>query len=158
MALATATIIAGIGVAVGAGSLWQASEARNDQNKANRKAEAARELAMNLDALRRRRAVIRQTLAARSSSLANAAGQGSVFGSGLAGGMAQAMSSGNSELSYSNKQQQVGSDIFSFNRQAGNAATSANNWGSLSSLGGMIIDNSKTLGRLGDYTSETLFG
>jgi len=156
--IATSTIIAGVGLAIGAASAYESYEAKNDQNKANKKAEAAREQAMNLDALRRRRAVIRQTIAARSTALASASQSGATQGSGLAGGLAQAAGSGNSELSSSNKQQQLGAGIFAANRQAGDAATSASNWAGLSSLGNQIVDNSKVIGRLGDYSSEKLFG
>ncbi len=138
--------VAGTAVSV-IGAFGQARAAKQ-QAEAFEKAENAREAQMKLDAQRRRREVIRQTLAARSLALSNATAQGAAQGSGLAGGMAQATATGAQEIRSVNQSEQLGGRIFSANRQGARAQAREAFWGSvgsfgggLSSLGGMTLQN-----------------
>src|SRR5690606_1025739 len=85
---------AGIGLtAYGVSKQMDAAESAASAQKsaiaAQQKAENARQQQMNLDASRRRRESIRQSIQARAFALANATAQGAENSSGLEGGYGQ---------------------------------------------------------------------
>ncbi len=121
------------------------------QTNAAKKAEAAREKQMNLDAARQRREVARQAIIARSVALSNATNQGASQGSGLPGGYGQITGEAGRQTVGINQNQEIGSDIFAANR-AYYTASGITGFGSgLTSIGGAIMNNAGTINRLGTY-------
>lgn len=148
---AVSTVIAGVGLAIGAAGTVAQVQAAGEQAEASKKAEAARQRAMNLDARRRQLATIREGIVARGTALSNASNQGSQFGSGLAGGMAQISGQTNTNLAGIEQNRQLGNQVFSANRQAASASSASAFGGGLASLGGTLVNNAQAIGRIGNY-------
>lgn len=115
---------------------------QQQQAKAMAKAEKAREQQMNLDAMRKKRAALRESLLARQVALNNATNQGAQAGSGLPGGYGQIQGIAGQNIVGINQDQQLGQQIFAANRQYASAST-------LVGFGSMLGDMSGSLGRLG---------
>lgn len=121
------------------------------QTKAMKSAERARERQMALESARRRREIIRNQIVANSQATYNAYAQGAGEGSGLQGGLAQVSGdSGNQQVAV-NQNQQLGSQIFAANQKYYDASGMANFGAGLSSLGGALINNAGTIGRLSTF-------
>ena len=151
---AFSTLIAAVGVAAGIGGTIVQMQAAKKQEKAARRAENIREAQMNLESRREKRSVARQALVARAQALTSAETQGGVGGSGLAGGLAQIGSQAGQVSSAIDQNTQLGAGIFQANRDI-SAARSREAFGSgISSLGGALVNNSETLGRLGTYATS----
>lgn len=150
MPVATSTVIAGIGLAIGAFGAYKQYTAQQDAAKASKKAEKLRETQMNLDAQRRRREVIRKMIAERAASRANAAAQGaSGSDSSVIGGQAQAVNTGAYNVNAINQSQEVGQGIFAANAQYADAYARAGFGEAISGFGGKIFDNSEMISRVG---------
>lgn len=89
------------------------------QIKAQQKAEKLRERQMNLQAMRERREVIRQSILARSTALAQTTAQGAAASgsSALGGAYGQISGDKNRQIVAINQNQQIGQGIFKANRQ-----------------------------------------
>lgn len=147
---AVSTIIAGIGLAIGAGGAFLNFQADKKAAKESKKAEKLREQQMNLDAMRKRREVIRQMIVAKATGASNAAVQGVSGGdSAVVGGQAQAVATAARNTSAINQSQSIGQGIFDAN--AGIAAAQRTGaWGqAFQSVGGGLIENSETISRVG---------
>lgn len=114
---------------------------QQQQAKAMAKAEKAREQQMNLDAMRKKRAALRESLLARQTALANATNQGAASGSGLQGGFGQIQGVAGQNILGINQDQQLGSRIFAANQQYASAGT-------MIGFGSMLGDVSKTIGKI----------
>lgn len=92
---------------------------QQDQIKAQQKAEKLRERQMNLQAMRERREVIRQSILARSTALAQTTAQGAsaVGSSALGGAYGQISGDKNRQIVAINQNQQIGQGIFKANNQ-----------------------------------------
>lgn len=117
--------------------------------KANEKAEKAREAAMNLDAKRRQRQVIREAQLARSTALANATNQGAQESSGLAGGQAQITSQQNDSILGIQQNQELGTEIFRANKQQQKGLTQQSIGSAFQSVGGALMQNRGSIERVG---------
>jgi len=146
---AVTSIIAGIGLAASTAGTIMGVKAQKDQAKAQEKAESARQKAAELDALRRRRAAVREMQMQRSVALSNATAQGAAEGSGLAGAQAGISAQGNTNIVGIDQQQQLGNQVFSANRQAQRAATFGATAEGLTSLGGALVKNAGTISSIG---------
>jgi hypothetical protein len=165
---AISTLIAGLGLALGAvGTLTQMraqrqqAAAQRRQLEAQMRAEEERRRQMNLDAQRRKRQEIRQAQVARANALAVATGQGAGEGSVMAGAEGGIFGQRNTNLVGINQNQEIGNRIFDYNAEAGRAGIAMANAGStaamgsgLTSLGGALVRSSGTLGSIG----RSLFG
>lgn len=105
MALAV-TAIGGILGAVGA----------MQQAKASAKAEDARKRQMQLDAIRKRREVVRESVRARSMALSSASSQGAAEGSGLQGGYGKIAGAANRNMSSITQDEALGDKVFDANK------------------------------------------
>lgn len=132
MATAAVSIIGGIFSFMG----------QQQQAKAMAKAEKAREAQMNLDAMRKKRAALRESLLARQTALANATNQGAAGGSGLPGGFGQIQGIAGQNIQGIGQDQQLGQQIFAANRQYASAGT-------MIGFGSMLTDNAAGINRLG---------
>jgi hypothetical protein len=150
--LSTAASIAGIGSSLAGTAMGFIGQKK--QHAAMEKAEKARERQMLLDAQRQRRQIVRESIMARSTALANATAQGAEGGSGVQGGMAQIAADAARGLTYTNQSESLGQTIFSANREASRGATLASAGSGLVSLGGMIQDSAPAFGRLTEYYSR----
>lgn len=162
---ALSTIIAGIGVAASVagtvGGFYASQQQASAQKKAlaaQAEAERQRQIAMNLDAQRKKREIARQAQAARAQALAVTNAQGASQGSGLEGAYgAISGQTGVNALGVS-QNQEIGNNIFAANRAVGAAqmdAADAQGMGAMfsgiSSLGGALVKNSGTIGKIGEY-------
>ena len=118
------------------------------QAKASKKAEALRERQMNLEAMRKKREMVREGVAARSQALSNATAQGAAEGSGLQGGIAQVTAQQNRNVQAVNQDTEIGAGIFKANRQYASG-------GMLVSLGSGVKDLGASIGNM---TSSFKFG
>lgn len=148
---ALTTIIAGIGLAVGAAGTVAQVSAANKQADAAERAERLREKQMNLEAMRSRRAAIRNSLRARSLALTSATAQGAQFGSGLPGGFGQIGQQTGENITGINQGQEIGAGIFDANADYASAGALAAFGSGLSSLGGSLISNAGTISRIGTF-------
>ncbi len=150
---ALSTIIAGVGLALGAVGTVTSVNAANQQASAAKRAERLRERQMELEAMRQRRAAIRTALRARSAGLVAATAQGAGSGSGIQGGYGQIGGDLGNNMLGINQGTEIGADIFQANRDGAGAASLAAFGSGLSSLGGALVSNADTLGRIGTYAS-----
>ncbi len=150
---AISTIIAGVGLAIGAAGTVASVAGANAAADASKRAEALREKQMNLESARQRRAVIRNMLKARATSLVNATIQGAAGGSALPGAYGQINQQAGENTLGINQGQEIGAGVFSANRDSAGASSLVAFGGGLSSLGGSLIDNSATIGRVATYAS-----
>ena len=151
---AVSTIISAIGVGLGAVSTVGGVIAAGNQAAATKRAEAARERAMNLDSMRRKREIIRQQELQRAQALSVATAQGQDTGSALGGayGSISGVAGRNQQGVIQN--QEIGADIFAANRAAADANTMSATFSGLGSLGSGLIKNAGVIDRVGSY----LFG
>ena len=124
--------------------------------------EAERRRAMELDAMRRRREMIRQAIAARSQALQIATHQGiSQDGSALPGAYGGIQGRTGVNLLGVSQNEEIGGRIFDNNAQISQinsrsaaAGTYANMGAGLSSLGGGLVKAQGTIDRVGTYFSS----
>lgn len=119
------------------------------QTKAQQDAEGQRKKQMNLDTLRSRREVARNALMARSTALASGTAQGAQYGSGMQGGFGQVAGRAGTQTLAGNQNQEIGNNIFSANNRYYQASVMTDFGSGLYSLGGGMIQNSGTYGRIG---------
>jgi len=149
------SIIAAVGVAAGvAGTVMQMRAAKRSE-AAQRRAESIREAQSNLESRREKRSVARQALIARASALSNAEAQGAMGGSGIEGGLAQIGAQGRQTGAAINQNMQLGAGMFAANRDIASANSAAAFGSGISSLGGALVNNAGTLGRIGNYFTGT---
>lgn len=164
MPVLTTTAI-GIGLAVaGAGvSLYgQSQEAGAQQSiiAAQQKEDQERKKAMELDALRRKREIVRQGIAARSVALATATNQGAggPGGSAIPGAMGGIQGQTGVNLLGVNQNLQIGRQMFDYKNQesmgkiAYARAQQITGFGQgMTSLGGTLIKDMGAISRIGMY-------
>ncbi len=159
--MAAAALIIGLGVSI-VGTVMQV-KAQQDAARAQKaalhfqqQAEEARQEAARLDAQRKKREVIRQSIIARSQALSGATNQGAQYGTALPGAYGQIQ--GLAGTNYSGITSALGSSAFvaDANRQALNENKNAAQAGAdaalgagISSLGGAIGRSLGGIGKLG---------
>ncbi len=150
---ALSTVIAGIGLAVGAAGAVTSTIGSMQASAASKRAEKLRETQMNLEAARQRRQVIREGLRARAMALTSATAQGAGSGSGLQGGYGQVGQRVGENMVGINQGTEIGAGIFQANRDGYSAQSLVSFGNGLSSLGGALIDNAPTISRVGTYAT-----
>jgi len=155
--------IAAVGLGLGAAGLIGSNKAANEANAAQQQMLALQrqqmeeqKKQMELDALRRKRDIIRQSIAARSVALTTATAQNAQFGSGLAGAYGTITGRGNSSLLALGQNLAIGenmanlkmSESFAQSRYA-NAQSQLAFYQGLTSLGGGMLKNLDAIGRVG---------
>jgi hypothetical protein len=151
MAAITTAIIAAAGIAASVYGTAKQLQGQAGQTKALKKAEKAREKQNNLDVQRRRREIIRNQIVAQSQAKFAAFQQGAGFGSGLQGGYAQISGQTGGQQVALGQNYSLGQDIFAANQAYYDASGTTSFGAGLTSLGGAIINNSQTLGRVANY-------
>jgi hypothetical protein len=155
--------IAAIGVAVGAAGLIGSNKAANDANAAQQQMLALQRQQMEeqrkqmeLDALRRKRDIIRQSIAARSVALTTATAQGAQLGTGLQGAYGVIGGREGSNLLALSQNLTIGRNMadlkmnesFAQSRYA-NAQSQLAFYQGLTSLGGGLLKNLDSISRVG---------
>lgn len=124
-----------------------------EQTAASKRAENGREQQMQLDAQRRRRQAVRESLLARSMSLTVGTSQGAQYGTGVAAGMSGATSQSLENQQGINSAELIGSRIFQANRDYFDATQRGQSGMALgagiSSIGGAIVSNAGAISQLG---------
>jgi hypothetical protein len=129
-----------------------------EQRSASITAENARRQQMQLDASRRTREAVRQGMVARAAAVTAGVNQGAGVGSsGVQGAIGQAVGTANQGIQTTNSASALGNRVFDANIDYANATyrgEKASGFGSLlTSLGGALMQNSGTIGRLGTYAT-----
>lgn len=161
------TVIAAAGLAVAGAGLVMNYQAAKAQSKAQEQAiqaqqqsEALRQQQMNLDAARRKREIVRASMAARSAALAQTTAQGAAGagGSSLAGAYGSIAGRQGVNFNGVDQNQQIGNAMFAAHQSQLSAyrnAASAGSMGALGaglmSLGGMAVNNAGTFSKVGSY-------
>jgi hypothetical protein len=167
-----AEITAVAGLVIGGIGLFESNDAAQQQAQYQAQALALqkqeqkeRRKAMELDARRRRREIIRQGVAARSLALTTATAQGAQFGSVLPGAYGGIEGRTGVNTLGVNQNQEIGGRIFDLKGQISDAYVNAAFAGSraasgqaLTSFGGMLLQNSQNLAKLGSSASAFLSG
>jgi hypothetical protein len=164
MAIGMTAALIGVGLAVaGAGAYMQhraTERMAREQKAASTRAENLRQQQNQLDAMRRRRQAYRESILARSQAMAAGTNMGSAGAgsSGVIAGAGNAVSTGAQNQQTLNSSQVIGAGMFDANRDYANATARGQigqSWGStLTSLGGMLIQNAGTFSRVGTYASQ----
>lgn len=164
-AISTLIAVAGLAVAgTGAAVSYSAAKSQATANSqaldAQKQTEALRQQQMNLDATRRKREIIRASVAARSSAVAQTTAQGAagVGGSSLAGAVGSIAGRQGVGFGGVDQNQQIGNSIFAAHQAQLTAYQSAANAQSvgaigagMSSLGGALLTNAGTFGKVGSF-------
>lgn len=87
------------------------------QAKASAKAEKLRERMMSLEALRKRRELVREGVVARAQATSNAVAQGAGEGSALKGGISQITNQQSRNTLASTQDEELGHGVFAANRK-----------------------------------------
>lgn len=148
---AFSTMIAAAGVGLGlAGTAVQYAGQKKAQAGAER-AEKIRQAQMTIEGTRERRSIVRQAVAARAAALSNATSQGAQDSSGLSGGLAGITAQAGQAATASNQNEGLGTGMFAANRQISQGQSQASTGSGISSLGGALVQNASTIGRVGNY-------
>lgn len=159
--LAVGGITAGIGASEKQKAAKAAAQASAEYSAASQRAENLRRTQMELDAARKRRDIIRQTVVARSVAQSNANQSGALYGSGIQGGLAQISQEGNSQLVSMNQNLSIGEGLFDANadasaaQYAGNVAqVKAQEGAALFNFGLGLMKDAGTIGKVGGSLFE----
>jgi hypothetical protein len=165
---AVTTVIAAIGVAASIAGTVVGFQAANQQAAAQKraaqaqaKAEEERKKAMNLDAFRKQKAMIREAQLAQATALSTAGAQGAESGSGLQGAYGGIWGQTQSNMQGVEQNREIGNRMFDYNIQAYQANAQAAAAGGraalgagITTLGGMLTQNAGTIGRIGTYFGQ----
>lgn len=133
--------LAAIGTGVSVYSAIESADASKD-------AEKARKQQMNLDAARRRRSAIRESIVARGLALNTAAAQGASEGSAVSGAVAQISGNAAESISNTNQNVQLGNAIYDANGRRASAESMSGIGSGISTWGSMIMQNADKLKKL----------
>jgi hypothetical protein len=151
MEIASLALMAG-GLAVSTYGAIKSTQFQQKSLNLQREAEKTRQQQMNLEAMRRRREIIRNSEMARAQAMAIASAQGASDGSGIEGALGQIQGASGRGILGVNQNEELGNRLFDINsqitdnsiKQAG-AQTWSTIGGAMSSLGGMGIKNADTV-------------
>ena len=143
-----------IGLAVSAVGGYMQYKGQQQQAKAIKKENAARQQAANLEAMRNRRKAIREAFLARAMSTAQGAGQG-MFGSSMFGAEAGILNTAQRTLTNTNQNQEIGGMINKAQNQYADGGTLASLGGGVASIGSALYAGDDSLGRLTNYFTGT---
>ncbi len=139
-------IIAGIGLAVGAGSAYMSHKAQKKQAKFQRKAASAQRAQDNMKAARERREAIRSARIASGNVLQSSVNQGVESSSAALGGMGSINQQLNQGLSFLDGQNALADQAGVLLGKANKAGVTAGTWASAGSLGMQVFSNASSLG------------
>lgn len=155
----------GLGLA-GTGMQFMGLQAQAKAQKsvvaANIAGEQTRQSAMKLDATRRTREMVRQSIVARGAAENEAANSGTQYGSGLPGTTGQISNQSQYNIAGVQGQATLGETASKYNMEglyaggrASEAGTSAAMGAGITSLGGSLINSIGPITRLGNYATGT---
>lgn len=162
-ALTTLIAVAGLGLAAGGAVMTYtgqkaASAAQQEAIQGQQAADAERQKYMELDSLRRRRELVRQSVSAQATSQTVASNQGAAGGSGLPGAYSGISGRTGVNAEGISMNEQFGSNLFGIQSQItgaygrmASANSSAYMGQGLSSLGGALVKNEGAIDRVGTY-------
>lgn len=167
MAIAS-SIIGAIGLAVSAAGVatqvygaTQAASASNRLAQQQRQAEQVRQQQMTLEAMRRKREIIRNAQVAQSQATAAANSQGGLESSGFQSALSTISNRADTATLATNQNQELGNRMFDINQasaglmaQRASAEGIAATGSGLSSLGGSLIRNQQQIANIGTYFSS----
>lgn len=143
--MAPALIVAGVGLAVAAGSAYMSHKAQKKEAKFQRKAASAQRAQDNMKAARERREAIRSARIASGVVAQGAANQGVQNSSAALGGLGSIEQQLNQGLSFLDGQNALADQASTALGKANKAAVTAGAWASASALGMQVFSNASTL-------------
>lgn len=166
--IATSLAIAAAGLAVaavGAGTSVYGAVKSNEANKekiaAEQQSEDLRKQQMELDASRRRREVVRQSVMARAQAESTTTEQGASIGSSLPGAFGSISGRTGVNTLGINQNEQIGQGMFAANmeglnasRDAANASTISSIGGGMTTLGNAALTNAGQIYKVGDWVAS----
>lgn len=148
IALMGGLAMSAVGTIMGANASSHLAEAQKGVLGEQQKQEGIRQQAMELDARRRQREVVRQGIIAKSQALATTTNQGAQFGSGLQGAYGQIQGQQNWTLSGINSSLNFGREMFASNaslldyrKQEADAGSSMATASGITSFGGKVASS-----------------
>ncbi len=141
-----ALIVAGVGLAVSAGSAYMSHQAQKKQAKFQRKAASAQRAQDNMKAARERREAIRSARIASGSVLQSSVNQGVEGSSAALGGIGSINQQLNQGLSFLDGQNALADQAGVLLGKANKAGVTAGAWGSASALGMQVFSSASSLG------------
>jgi hypothetical protein len=149
-ALSTIAAVGGLAAtAIGSGLQFEgasaAAKASQEGIQAQQKAEALRMQAMELDASRKRREMVRMGIVAQGNAVATASNQGALFSSGLEGSKASITEQTAFNLQGVNQNLEIGRNLFGANQDLLKAKSAESSAQATTALGGGIAGLGKSL-------------
>jgi hypothetical protein len=142
------TIIALIGLATAAVGTGVSAYGSMQTAAATKDAEMLRKKQMGLDAMRKRREILRESMMAKATALSNASAQGAQESSGLQGGYGQISGVANRGINDVNQSEIIGKGIFDANAQAAQGQAVSAIGGGIKDVGLTVAGNNDKIGRI----------
>lgn len=133
--------LGGVAAAAGAAGTYLSYRGQRQVAQGNQRAEALRARQMNLEAMRERRATVRQSIIARAQALNAGTAQGAQDSSSLAGGLANVSSQAGTNFQSIGMSESIGQGMFSANRQISSGQQTASLGTALQGFGSMVSQN-----------------
>lgn len=140
------TIIAGIGLAIGAGSAVEQRKKANEAADVQEKSEKAQQKIRDLQSARQRRAAIRQARSERAQAVTAGVQQGVAGSSSLATGVGNIQTQLGGAVGFLDQTQALSSQASIFNIKAAKLQSKAATFGAVSGLGMSIFSNAESIG------------
>lgn len=141
----------------------QSASAQKKMAEEQKKQEALRQQQMTLEAMRRKREIIRGAQVAQAQAQAQAGAQGSAESSGLQSALSTISGREGGAMLATGQNQELGNEMFASNtRMAGlmasraSAESMSSMGGGLGSLGGSLVKNSEMIGKIGQYLAPKI--
>jgi hypothetical protein len=154
MPFATTTIIAIAGTALAAAGTVQQMSATKDASRASKEAEAIRRKQLELENVRKQRAIIRQAQAARAQAVASASARGAVNSDVLPGAIGQIATQSGAQLLAQSENTALSFDMFDANAQQAEARARAATGGAMIDFGKTLFGNAETISNVGKSTAS----
>jgi hypothetical protein len=142
------TMIALIGLSIAAVGTGVSAYGSVQTANATKDAEMLRKKQMGLDAMRKRREILRESMMAKATALTNASAQGAQESSGLQGGYAQISGVASRGLTDVNQSEDIGKGIFDANAQAASGQAVSAIGGGVKDIGMTMAGNNDKIGRI----------
>lgn len=154
--IAFATAVIGTGIA--AGGAIQTNQAQSRAASASRQQEELRRQQLELENIRKQRAIIRQAQAARAQAIASASSRGVLQSDVLPGSLGQIESTSGAALIGQSENTAISRGIFDTNITIANARADAATGQAVSDFGKTLFNNSQAIGRLGSTFLDSGIG
>lgn len=152
---ALTAVTAAVGAVAGVAGTLQSGQAARDASRASREQEQIRRQQLELENIRRQRAIIRQTQAARAQAIASASTRGVSNSDVLPGALGQIETQSGAALLAQSENTQLSRGIFDTNAAISEARADAARGQAISDFGRTLFSNAQAIGRIGNTLYNT---